>query len=108
MTPEESELRLRDFERNCEIIYPAIRFWGLCGADTRYVIAATEIGRLLGKIDNSATAGPAVDPQKIAADATRDAILSVAAWIETSGEVGAKTGRGLRGELAEMVKKLAQ
>lgn len=98
--PGSTDERLQRFTTACEALWPAIRAFGLCGSHPRYLDAVLEIGDLLGKNP------PPVDPAAIIAEAQRDAIEQVAAFVASAPEVRGKVGRGLAAEFSELIKKL--
>lgn len=99
MTPEEKLLR---FDRVCRVLWPAVRFFGLCGADQQYVEAVVELSDLLG-------IGSASSPQaaeSIRAAASDDAVHAVADWVRSNADFRKQIGGRLCGEIANEIAKL--
>jgi hypothetical protein len=98
--------RLQQLEAAAVRIWPAIRFFGLCGAEPEYVQAAMEIGKLTGKIPQ--VAAMAIAGPEVITAARREGVQAAAEFIEQSTEIGSKTGRGLRAEIAKIVREMAR
>jgi hypothetical protein len=97
--------RLLQLETACKTIWPAIRYFGVCGADPRYTVAAMEIGQLIGAIPREQS-GPQVDAVELAAMAKLEARDEIANWIGSAIEVRKHSGIKLAGEIAAEVRKL--
>lgn len=95
--------RLAMFERTCDILWPAIRFFGLTGAHPQYAIASIEIGRLLGYVKDDA---PQVDVEALAVAVRQETIEAVAAWAAEAQEISSVAGRKFQAELADRIRKL--
>ena len=93
--------RLADFERVCERLWPAVRFFGLCGASPEYVAAVAELGELLGKDGGSSQAIAAAS-----AAAKRETIVAIAEWAKTAPEIRGIAGRSGQERFAEAIKGL--
>lgn len=98
--------RLARLEKACEQIWPAIRFFGLCGADPRYVAAMIEIGELIGEIRPTPAGTPATDPRDLIAAAKIEAQQQIAQIIADSPEFREGIGRNLQIAFAEKIRKL--
>ena len=100
----ESE-RMKAFEEACEELWPAIRFFGLCGAHPPYMIAAEKIAKLLGKLDSN---NASLESVEAAAHerAKRETIDGIATFLGTSSDVRKLMGVGLQNKLREMVEQL--
>jgi hypothetical protein len=109
MSETEQANRLKDFERVSELLWPAVRFFGLCGADPRYVAAVAELGVLLGKAKSLGEAeGPTGDTiAKARAEQRRADFAEIANYIEQTGEIRSRIGRGNSADIAEIVRGLA-
>lgn len=101
--------RLARLEIACERIWPAIRFFGLCGASPEYCAAMQEIGELIGKI-NTTPAGPgAAPPADLPAllnAAKREAQLEIAAIFAEHSDFREQCGRNIAMAQAEKIRKL--
>jgi hypothetical protein len=95
---------LDEFRQHCKTLWPAIRFFGLCGADPHYVCAAMEIGRLLGEIHPES---PQVNVEELARMQTKATIEDIANFVASAPEVRAKIGVGLQSQFAELIRRQA-
>lgn len=94
--------RLLRFESACEQIWPAICFFGLCGANPQYIVAMTEIGDLIGKFPQN---NPVDAPALILASKC-EAREQIADIVASHPDFKAKIGRGLAAEFAALIRKL--
>ena len=94
------EARLARFEKACEAIWPAIRPFGLCGADPVFIAAMAEIGELLGKSQ------PSVDSAGIILSAKLEAREQIADIVGEDPAFKGKIGRGLAAEFAGLIRNL--
>lgn len=92
--------RLRAIEGVAIRLWPAVRFFGLCGASPEYVAAVAELGELLSKSGGPQEAAEAVKK------ARAEMLPEIAALIRESPEIRGKAGRGLTAEIAELVGNL--
>lgn len=92
--------RLARFEAACESLWPAIRHFGLCGADPVFIAAMAEIGELLGKSQGS------VDSAGLILSAKREAREQIADIVAEDPAFKAKIGRGLAAEFAGLIRNL--
>lgn len=92
--------RLARFEKACEAIWPAIRPFGLCGADPVFIAAMAEIGELLGKSQ------PSVDSAGIILSAKLEAREQIADIVADDPAFKGKVGRGLAAEFAGLIRNL--
>lgn len=97
---ENQHLRLLRFEAACEAIWPAIRPFGLCGADPVFIAAMAEIGELLGKSQ------PSVDSAGIILSAKLEAREQIADIVADDPAFKGKIGRGLAAEFAGLIRNL--
>lgn len=98
--PQDELYRLNQIESAAHRLWPAVRFFGLCGADPVYATAVAELGELLGK-----SSGPQVAAEAIA-KARAEMLPQIAELIRQSPEIKGKAGRGLTEEIAELVANL--
>lgn len=85
----------------CERLWPAVRFFGLCGADPVYVAAVAELGEFLGK--GGATAASATE---IARKSRQEVVGQLAGWARNSPEMRDAVGSKGAGRVADVLDKL--
>ncbi len=95
--------RLKAFEEACEELWPAIRFFGVCGAHPQYMVAAEKVGLLLGKMTTSVPLESLV--ANVTAETNRRTIEAIASFLGSSPQVRALTGVGLQKKLQELVEQ---
>lgn len=98
--------RLKAVEDAANKLWPAVRFFGLCGAAPEYISAMVELGRALGKISDGSAGGGAMSAEaiaKIRAQAVRDAVGDIANYIRSGDAARNAVGRRAAEAVADVV-----
>ena len=84
-------------------LWPAIRFFGVCGAAPQYVEAAISIGKLIGEIKEGELTNTSELVQQSASTARHQTIDGVLQFIAESPNVRGLTGRSGQEKLKEAI-----
>lgn len=90
----------------CERLWPAIRFWGLCGAAPEFIEAMADLGEFLGKGSISEKSA-AVNVAELTRKAKQGVPKEIAEWLRSgSEETRAIGGQKMAERFAEAIEKV--
>jgi hypothetical protein len=98
-SPASVQFKYEQLRTVCLRLWPAVRFFGLCGAAPQYLDAAIAMGRLIGTIP----AGDAAlcDPETVRQVGKREGLALALAHLKEADSVRKRTGRSGQAELVQ-------